>query len=239
VNQWMSHLRFVALCFCTVLVAACGGGGDGGPPPPPTAPDMTGTWLGTLEDPNALMHTTSVTISGTSITEIRVNGLVTGRTGTVTMSPNAQVFVFTLNDGTKGAFFLDSNLTHAAFVDDEFNFGVVQKGASAVPTYADADINGSWSGIAGTTTDFNNFSIDSSTANCTHPTCTVTDSSGPNTVTFGSVDTTFGRWQSISSTTGALVAAFLSPDKQFAGTYACNGFAGFPGTCEFTAWKKQ
>ena len=199
-NQLMSHVRIVALCFFPVLFASCGGGGDGGPPPP-TAPDMTGTWFGTVEDPNSAMHTTSVTISGTSITEIRVDGLVVpGRTGTIAQR-SAQVFAFTLNDGTKGGFFLDPSLAHAAFVDDEFNFGVVQKGATVVPTYANADINGSWSGIVVTTTDFNTFNTAPWGATCTHPTCVI----GGDAVTFGAVDA-LGRYQS----TSAFVAAFLS-----------------------------
>ena len=229
-NQLMRHLRIAALCFCTLLFASCGGGGGGGDPAPPP-PNLTGTWFGTLEDPNSMMHTTSVTISGTSITEIRVDNLVTGQTGTITQR-SAQVFAFTLNDGTKGGLFLDSLAAHAAFVDDDFNFGVVQKGATFVPTYANTDINGSWSGIVVTTTDFNNFSTAPSSATCTHPTC----GTGGETVTLGAVDA-LGRYLGSSAPSGAFVAAILSPDKQFGGTYACD--AAFPAGCEFTAWRKQ
>lgn len=193
---------------------------------------MTGTWFGTLEDPVANMHTTSVIISGTSITEMRVNDNVTGRTGTITPR-SAQVLAFTLDDGTQGGFFLDPSAAHAAFVDDKFNFGVVQRGLGVLPAYADADIDATWSGIAVTTTDFDNFSTATSGTTCTHPTC----NTGGETVTFGSVDA-FGRYLGGSVPSGAFVAAFLSPDKQFAGTYACHGLS-FPGGCEFTAWRKQ
>lgn len=245
-NQWMSRLRIAALCFSTVLLASCGGGGGdgGGSPPPPPAPDLTGTWFGTLEDFNFVMHTFSVTISGTSITEVRVDNLNNAKTGTITPR-SAQVVAFTLQDGTlsppsTGGLFLDSSATHAVFVDDEFNFGVLQKGATALPSYVNADIDGSWSGVVVTTTDLNNFSTAASSATCTHPNCTVTDSGGPSTVPFLDVNPTFGRYQSSGlSSTGAAVAAFLSPDKLFGGSYACTSFAGFPGTCEFTAWRKQ
>lgn len=235
-QQSMSHLRVVALCFFTVLFASCGGGGgDGGQPAPQPAPppgDLTGTWFGTLEDTVGAMGTTSVTITGTSITEIRVNNSVTGQTGTITQR-SAQVFAFTLNDGTKGGLFLDSVAAHAVFVDDKFNFAVVQKGATPPPpTYANADLNGSWSGIVVTTTDFNNFSTAPSSATCTHPTC----STGGETVTLGAVNT-LGRYLGTSAPSGAFVAAILSPDKQFGGTYACD--APFPAGCEFTAWRKQ
>ena len=195
---------------------------------------MTGTWFGTLEDPVSDMHTTSLIISGTSITEIRVDDNVTGQTGTITPR-SAQVVAFTLDDGTKGGFFLDPNAAHATFVDDKFNFGVVQKDLGGVlPAYADADINGTWSGIAVTTTDFDNFSTATSGATCTHPTCIT----GGETVTFGSVYALFGRYQGGSVPSGAFVAAFLSPDKQLSGTYAC-GAGSFPDACEFTAWRKQ
>jgi hypothetical protein len=243
VNQLMSRVRIVALCFCAVLFASCGGGGDGGPPP---GPDLTGTWFGTLEDPSSVMHTTSVTISGTTITEIRVDNVPTGRTGTITPQTSSQAFAFTLNDGTKGGFFLDSSLAHAGFVDNEFNFGVVQKGATAVPAYANADITGSWSGIIAVTSDFNKFGVGAPcppghpcawvNMTCTHPTC---DIGVGHTMTLGSVDS-LGRYQAVATTFGSEgVAAFLSPDKQFTAGYYCSNLSSFPQACQFMAWRKQ
>jgi hypothetical protein len=248
--------------FCALLViAACGGGGGGGdpppPPPPPTVP--SGTWVGTLEDPASVMRTFSVTTSGNSITAIRLNNALTGQTGTMTHRTGS-IFGFTLSDGTTGGFFLNSAQTHAAFLDDEFNIGVVQLGAGTLPTFFHTDLNGSWSGQAVTVSaNFATFTAVTSSASCTVPTCTVTDSGGTTTGTFTSANftgnlvnefgqqtgtgTQWGRWPGTHTSNSAPIApsgsmrVFLSADKRFAATWAC-GSVAFPTGCKFNAWNK-
>lgn len=240
------------LFFALLLIGGCGGGGGGGgdaappaPPPPSTAP--SGTWLGTLEDSGSVMRNFSVTTSGSSITGILVSNASTGQTGTMTHQ-SGNIFSFTLNDGTRGGFFLDATQTHAVFLDDDFNFGVVQLGATALPAFSHTDLNGSWSGVA-ITTNFATFTSVPSSASCAVPTCTVVDSGVTTTATFtvSNFDSfdgpNFGRWLGTymaSDNTNGSIRAFLSVDKQFAGGFSCPAVVAVPTPvdCEFTAWRR-
>ena len=255
-RKLVSRLGLAAIVFSMVLVAACGGGGGDSAPPPPAPTVPSGTWFGTLEDTVSVMHTFSVTTSGNSITAIRRDNVLTGQTGTITHR-TGNIFGFTLNDGTTGGFFLNTAQTHAAFLDDDFNIGVVQLGATTLPTFAHTDLTGSWSGQAVTVSaNFATFTAATSSASCTVPTCTVTDTGGTTTGTFTSANfttnvsgtgtgTQWGRWPGSHTSNSAPIApsgsmrVFLSADKRFAGTWACNQSASFPTGCKFHAWNKS
>jgi hypothetical protein len=205
-----------------------------------------------MEDTAGVMHTFSVTTSGNSITQIRLDSSVTGQTGTMTHR-SGNIFGFTLNDGTVGGFFLNSAQTHAAFVDDEFNFGVVQRGASALPAYALTDLVGSYSGVAvSVSANFGTFTTATATASCSGTssiTCTAVDSGVTTTASFtsagftgcpGGSGITFGRWCgsfTASNSTSGNVRAFLSVDKTFGAVWACTA-GTFPTACEFSAWSE-
>jgi hypothetical protein len=232
------RITVLALCFAG-LVSSCGGG-DGD-----DSPELSGTWFGTMEDGQLNLHTIAFAISGTSITAIVRDGVVTGRTGAI-IHQSGQAWMFVLNDQTEGAFFVDASATHATFADEEFSFGVLQKGAASLGTYAATDINGSWSGSSAETDFQTAFQVASSAA-CDMADavdCMVTSSAGTSSVTFGgSFNTTFGRWT--GSYTGPAVGqsgtvhAFISPDKQFVGAWACdNPNQDWPGDCAFSAWRR-
>jgi hypothetical protein len=251
-----------------LLLAACGGGGGGGggggSAPPATPP--SGTWFGTLEDSVSVMRTFHITTSGSQITEMRRNGVITTGAnglplgGTITHR-SGSIFSFSLGDGTVGGFFLNPAQTHAAFVDEDFSFGVLQLSATVLPTFAYTDLNGSWSGQAITTTaGFATFAAAASSASCSVPTCTVNDSGGTTTGTFSSGNFTdnlindqgqptgagpqWGRWPGIHASSSAPIApngsirAFLSADKSFAATWACGPSITFPTNCKFNAWTR-
>ena len=260
-NKLGSRLRLGFAVIVALLVAACGGGGGGGgsPAPTPTPTPTTvpsGTWLGTLEDPLGVMHNFSVTTSGNSITAIRRDGSLTGQTGTITHR-SGNIFSFTLSDTTVGGFFLDSIQTHAVFVDDDFNFGVVQLGATSLPVFSYSDLTGSYSGTAvNITAGFASFSTSSATATCNllgSSNCVAVDSGVTSTVNLplslfngcgGGTGTVFGRWCASSwsasdLTSGTLAAVMMSADKRFGGAYACRPSGTFPAVCEFSAWAKQ
>jgi hypothetical protein len=202
-----------------------------------------------MEDTAGLMHRFAVTTSGNSITQILLDGSPTGQTGTMAHR-SGNIFGFTLNDGTVGGFFLDTAQTHAAFLDNEFNIGVVQLNASTttLPTWVYTDLNGSWSGITITipSISFATFNTTSSSASCSLPsTCT----SGVTTSTFLQVNfnalsgPSRGRWvgsftRSSGSPASGSTSAFLSVDRTFGATWACGNVNLFPSTCEFTAWSK-
>lgn len=237
--------------FLGTLALGCGGGGGGGSSNPApinggdiTVDQLTGTWFGTLEDDVGGMHLVEVTVSGSSITSIVVDGTPQNNTGTIAKE-STQVFSYILSDGTEGGFFIDPSATYLAFVNDWFEFGVLQKGATALPAYTANDLNGSWSGVT-VLTDFITFTQYTSSANCASLTCNATASNGvSSTASFnGPFDASYGRWMGTytnSASSNGQVNGFLSPDKQFAGTWACDtqgGFIEFPDGCDFSAWKR-
>ena len=138
-----SLVKVLILVFAFFLSSCGGGGGDGSSTPaglPLSA--LAGTWSGTLEDPSEVMHALSVTVGGSgNITQILVDGTDGGTTGTIT-KVGASVFGIVFSDSSEGGFIADASGTHAGILDDQFSFGVLQKGAGALPAYMAADIAG-------------------------------------------------------------------------------------------------
>lgn len=246
--------RFIAATLLFLTLSSCGGGsgggggsglsGGGGPPQ-----QINGVWFGSLQDPLGTLHTYTVTIVGGAVTEIQIDGVVqmdAGQLLTGTISKDSDVlYSLTLSDGTEIAFIIDPAVLYAAVVDDEFNFGVVEKGANGLPGYVDSDIDGNWSGVT-VETDFTISTEVPSTASCTFPTCNA-NSAGVDSVIAvaffpGVVVTNSAQWVGTFvetlGDTGA-VRVMLSPDKLFAVSYACVDEALFPTDCGFSAWVKQ
>ena len=101
-----------------------------------------------------------------------------------------------------------------------------------------ADIAGSGGGVV-VETDFLTFQQYTGSVTCDATgTCNGTDDAVGNftaTLTY----TNLGRWTGTSNFVGgsSTVSVFLSEDKQFAGSWACNfAIGGFPDACSFTAW---
>ena len=220
---------------CSILfISACGGGGGGG------GDDITslnGTWRGNLEDLVGTMHNLSISISGDTITSILIDGVNQGLTGNLAQRSN-KVFGFTLSDNTEGGFIVDNASQHLTFLDENFNVGVLQKNAGALPPFVQSDIAGSGIGSV-VTTDFVSFQEFNGNVTCDAAgSCSGADDEVGNftaTLTY----TNLGRWTGTSNfaSGSATVSVFLSEDKQFAGSWACNFVAGgFPEACSFTAW---
>ncbi len=238
-----SLVRVLTLVFAFFL-SSCGGGGDDSSMPaglPLSA--LAGTWSGTLEDLSEVMHELSVTVDGSgNITQILVDGTDGGTTGTIT-KVGANVFGVAFSDASEGGFIADASGTHAGIVDDSFNFGVLQKGAGTLPAYVAADIAGTWSGY-GVMLDANfdvtqTFASSATIANDATRTFTGNDIGGAFSGSFPSDPPILGRWQGtfIQGSTPGVVSAFLSVDKMFAATWACDGI-NFPADCSFSAWNR-
>lgn len=257
--------------FATALVA-CGGGGGGGddssaapapaPTPPPAPADVTldklaGTWFGTF-DPDGTVQTMEITMDAAgNITVLKLEGATTDITGTVTKATTpARAFRFQLRtannaDLNSGILLTDPSGTYLLFVDRFSSVGVIQKGATALPTYVQADIEKSWTGDRDTTTaGFSTLDQASTTASCKTATattsdCTITITGGPSRAgsSLASTDPR-GRWIGSYTDTGpsanGSIRAYLSADKAFAGVLACTNFAfdSFPSTCDFSTWKQ-
>jgi hypothetical protein len=236
-----------------------GGGGGPGPVADVAVEQLTGTWFGTFDDKNTV-QSMSMTVDAGNITGVSLEGTATNLRGTITKATEApRTFRFTLRDQagatvSQGALLADPSAAYLVFVDQFFDFGVIQKDATSLPTYAKADIERSWSGDTVTTSSgFTTFGQRSSSAACTASSattsqCDVTLSGGTARAASAlTPDDPRGRWigsYTDTPATGApqngTVRAYLSPDKAFAGVWACTDFTtGFPGTCDFSAWRRQ
>ncbi len=251
--RWHPSLPRTIDRFARVLVvavalglSACGGGGGGGSAPPPAGvnpdislDDLAGTWFGTLEDSARTLHTVSLTFASPTITTVIIDGVDQGLTGTVTKE-GAQVFGFVLSDGTKGSFVVDASAAHAVFLDDRLEFGVVEKGATSLPTYVSNDSDASWSGLDIETDDFISFGQFTTDLSCSSLACTFTRSDGVTgdaslTTDF---DAAFGRWIGTftnSNGNSGEARVFMSADKTFAGVWACDILGLAPADCDFLA----
>lgn len=253
-SHLMKTLRQLALVgvivggLLSILATSSGGGGGsgGGVSSGPTLADLAGTWFGTLEDPSGDLHTISLTIDGSgNLTQESIDSVDTGRAGTIKQT-SGSIFSFTLSDGTVGEFIADASVTHAGYLDQFFNSGVVQKGASSLPTYVSTDIVDNWSGF-GLALDsaFNVVQkFNSNAAVASDLSFTETNSStGTTTGMFTAPDPDFGlatgTYANPSST--GVTEAFLSPDKSFAAVWNCDTTdgsvsLGFPDDCFFFAY---
>jgi hypothetical protein len=240
----------VAAFACALFLFGCGGGGGGGGGGGPTpATNLAGTWSGELEDGALVMHTVQVTIDATGkITQVNQDGgTIAGLTGNVFVA-GTNLYSFTFSDGTHGGFFADASATHIAFLDDNTNTGVLQKGATLpLPAFATTDVVGSWTGY--------NVDLDANlNITSTFTSSAIVANNGTRTFTGtdavngafsgnlgGAVDTTNGRWQGTftQGTVSGTVHVFVSADKQYAGTWNCpNTAADFIGDCTFSSWHK-
>ena len=229
--------KWFAVLAALLLVAGCGGGGGGG-----GGGALDGTWGGTIESTVGALGVITVTISGSTISGSTPDGPFSG---TITQEQGA-IWGFTFTDGTEGGFMHDSSATHAVFVDDSFNFGVVQKGASGPSSYLITDIAGTWSG-GFATVDASFFLATTGTASGTVALDTTFSGDASNGDMFSGdfplFNPSFGVWGdsglNISSSLNGSgnIRAFLTNDKNFAGSYAC--FSGFPDGCAFNFWTRQ
>jgi hypothetical protein len=227
-----SFLRIISLIGIATWLIACGGGGGGDDD---VITSLNGTWGGNLEDSIGTMHNITLFISGDTIRSVLVDGVDQGLTGSIVQG-SANVFEVRLSDDTKASFIVDHARQHLTFVDEDFSVGVLQKDAGALPPFVQADIAGSGSGIVATT-DFVTSQEFSGSVTCDAiGTCTGTDGNvGDFTATLTYTD--LGRWTGTSNYAGgsSTVSVFLSVDKHFAGSWACNVIGGFPDDCSFSA----
>lgn len=244
--------RFIAAAVLFLALSSCGGGSGGGSGLSAgggTPQQINGAWFGTLQDTFGNLHTYLVTIAGGVVTEIQIDGVVEmdgGQvlTGTITKDSDV-LYSLTLSDGTEAAFIVDVTISYATFVDDVFNFGVVEKDVVGLPGYVDTDINGDWSGVT-VETDFTISTEVTSIASCVAlPTCNVTSGGVDSVITvafFPDVVINSAQWVGTfvenPGDTGD-VRVMLSLDKQFAASYACVDVLLFPTDCGFSAWVRQ
>jgi hypothetical protein len=238
----MKFSLIIACSFLILTLSACGGSGGGGGDDDDDVgiTRFDGTWRGNLEDPLGTMHTLTLTISGDTITSALIDGIDQGITGIIGQE-SADVYGYTLSDASEGGLIVDSISQHMTILDEDFNVGVLQKNAGALPPFVQSDIAGRASGAV-VITDTVTFQEFSGSITCDAAgACTGNDDQiGDFTITLTYTD--LGRWIGLSTfaTGTADVSAFMSTDKQFVGSWACDfAVGGFPDACSFSAWSYQ
>lgn len=227
---------------------AAGGGGGGGGTPPSASP-LTGNWFGTEELTDGSLHPVQLTVDADlKMTELILDGNPSGLTGSITRN-QAQIYDFTLSDGSEGGFWIDEAGEHVVFCDSEWNFGVLQKGGSSASSYTLGDLVGrSYSGytvvtdssfeIAATGNSSAQVGLDGSFEGNF-------DGGSAGSSTFENSDggelgldsSTYGRFighYTESTGEAGTICAIMSPDKELIGTWACPGT--FPEDCSFSVW---
>lgn len=206
-----------------------------------------------------------------NITDLRLNGASTNLTGPITKAAAAEgqrLFRFVLREArnptapfNQGALMVDSAAAHLFYFDEFFQMAVVQKAASAPSaTYAQADVNGSWTGdsvkTAGLTrsntvppgTGYGTFTPASATAACQAAapasSCTITVGSTTRTASALTLNSASGgRWTGTYTETPDVpgsdkaINLYISPDKAYAGTFTCATLSDIT-TCNFYSLTK-
>jgi len=238
---------FLLLATSLVLAAACSpGSSDDDSSSNGGAGGLSGTWNGTIENPSFLLGAITVVLDGSSITVTTPDGTQGGSFA----QEQGNIHGFQLADGTLGGFMTDSAGSHAGFVDEEFYFGAVQKGASVLNTsnssnFSSSDIAGSWSGttVELTGADMGISEVYSSNASVgTDWYISGSDSYGSYSGSVQNYDGRYGRYdfEVYSGSETYVGGQFLTQDKLFAAGYSCPQSVGYYlSYCGFTIWNKQ
>lgn len=251
----MSVTRNVIISLGAVsLILGCGGGGSGGggSDGPANSLGLNGVWGGVAEDDEFDVGTIVATIEDRSIVKLIVDGIETGETAQLTRSAS-DVFEYSTSSDVIGGFLTDSGSRYAVFVNELWDFGVLQRGASAPFGVASlADLDGEWSGsvIGFFGEEYYRYN---SSGFCTTGSCifTVTspvvDSEGNELFDVTGLQSLVGvglrsalafdlQW--VNEVDSGVGAAVLSKDKKFLGAYLCPPNYLLED-CEFAAMTKQ
>lgn len=258
-TNWLKPLAFLLICVGLMACSSGGGNASNGDSGKTglISSDLQGAWYGAFRDEYGSVHTIEVIVNaGGNITGLRIGGINQGYGGTITKDGD-YTFGYHLNNsfGTEGGFLLDVSATHMAFIDEDNAYGVMEKGASGFPTFSLSDFEGTWSGYSVELDTYLN-TVDSYASHVTIGTgTTVAEHSGANE-RYGrfngyihSVNSgygyAFGDWQNLDTTGTGLLGVWLSADKTFSASWACDS-GGSDGVlitdvelCSFSMWAKQ
>jgi len=236
-----SFVFILVLMTAVGLTIQCGGGGGGGGM---SVAKLEGTWFGVVRDNVENAHTMEMTIDASGIiSDIYLDAkLMIGLSGTVA-NDSGNIFGFVMSDGLEGGFMADDSATHMGYLDEDFLVGVLQKGASNVPSYAGTDFQGTWSGYS-IWLDADLEIVESGSTNMTID--ATYDAVG--TVLIGTFDGYIAGWSppwgiawGWDDTETYYFEVLMSTDKQFVATWSCEDVVEtwYVEDCEFGVWSKQ
>lgn len=229
-----------------LLLAGCGsssssssGGGGSSSSSGPTAASLAGTWYGAYEDTVGNIGRITVTVSSSGTFTYTITGVPSAGSGSGTISPVQGTIFGTSSNGSTGGFMVDAAGTHAGFVDDAFDFAVLQKGASSLPSYTTADVNGSWAGqgVHLTGASMTIQQVYSASATVSYPSLSGTDGrAGAFSGSFFATSLANGGYAATGTQAGSAfdMEVFVAADKTFAGWWSCDSAGSiFPDDCTF------
>jgi len=233
---------------------------------------LNGTWFGVEEDvvnggSSGRNNISFVILSGKIIQVLREDqsamAMVDQGLIGVISTRSSSVFNYTLSDGagTLGGLYVDPTATHFTFLDDNFRFGMMQKGAveDSALVYINNDISGNWSGFSVNVSNVNMNVINNNKSNASVVVddLTFTGTDGAASVTGGTFDGSVslsdamkgiytGNWVNPNDNTKfGNITAILSADKTFLAARFCLSFVLPPGNgvpnsemCTFVSWNK-
>jgi hypothetical protein len=231
-----------AIALVIAMLAGCSGGSDDGGGG--TSYGLDSTWRGNFNSASEGLVKLAVLIQDNRVTQVEIDGANTGLSGSIN-KVNDNIFGFLLSDDTEGGFYVDGSKNHMVILTDDLGFGVIEKNGSLTATFGATDIQGTWSGYSvdvdnsldivdtynssATVQGDNSFSGMDKTGNFSG---SFVDFN--NTAVYSQMS---GNFTSDSGANGP-VTAFISPDKSFVGTAACDQFIALD-QCTFSAWRKQ
>lgn len=252
------RLMFI-IAIVSLIVSGCGGGdggggggGGGGGEGSSDSFGLNGTWSGVAEDIDLNLFNASATIEDRSAVQLLVDGVDFGETATITRL-DSDVFEYVSSLDIYGGLLTDPSNSYAVYVNDLWDFGVLQRNASAPFGTADVfDLDGTWSGSAIGFFGDEYFRYTAS-GECVAGFCVFTVTS-PVRDRDGNILVDLTGWQTVVSAQHAESLVFgiewtnpdaagfgsfiMSKDQDFVGAYLCLP-GGWLEDCEFAALVRQ
>jgi len=149
---YSTHLWRALSTSILALLVACSGGSDPSPTPSTPAPNLTGSYVGSVYVIDGSVRTYSVEINGNQVTSVFADGSDTGKTATIQHGTVSGVTYFmTDSDGTDIGFTVTPNGRYIGMVVADpaggFDVGILQKDAISPLAYNQQTFLGSWSGL--------------------------------------------------------------------------------------------
>lgn len=211
---------------------------------------LEGVWYGVYADANSYLHTLEISMNSKGdIYSLLIDGVSTHDTGKVKKEGKYN-FSYALSDSSVGGFLADSAGQHMGFLAEDYSYGVLQKGATGLPTFSATDITSAWKGYT-VEVDYNLAVVKSYSSDVSISTNGDFSGSQNNSTFSGNLyefSTTHGYWAggwSDDEGNSGNAVVWLSADKTFAASWGClSGYASDYDIydaeyCSFSMWNRQ
>ena len=239
-SKHRSSLYWVLLI--SLFLSACSSGSSSSDN---TTVDLTGSWVGTIQDPLGSKHQLTFTISGATASAA-IDGSDTGLSYQIAPLQGG-IYSVEASDGTLGGLFIDTAGTYLIYADEDGYFAIGQKGANTLPTFALIDLAATWAGYEITVDaafdllDTNNSSATvngdgSFTGSNAAGISFNQDTGGELTLTNATLGAFSGNFVNSLTESGPIIV-LQSADLLALASLSCSG--SYPENCTFALWSKQ